>query len=272
MFRRRFADALANPKWVAGTLLPPKSFGGPGFRKSGANAYGGARNFSAPRIPVSPLAVSDEVSAKIGAQNAGIRGFWASKPGPRFWGYGSRVGRCRLYGRNSDCSPNSENPEIEISGHGRRVRGEVRNSVAPPFSTPPSAVPEGGFCENRGLKLGVLGGPAIARDSPAVCPNVGRFRGGPGRLGASPDSSREIREFGFRDIGITVRISRGGGSGITVRSRVPRSCCRQLRVGFRPKAGLKPGVKAGRPRIDVSERPLSHIGRPRSDLRICDSL
>ena len=161
---------------------------------------------------------------------------------------------------------------MRAQGIGDASWREVCNFVAPPFSTPPSAVPEGGFCENRGLELGVLGGPAVARDLPAVCPNDGRFRAGAGRLGASPDSPRGIREFGFRDIGITVRISRGGGSGITVRSRVPRSCCRQLRVGFRPNTDMKPGVKAGRPRSDVSERPLLDIGRPRIDLRICDSL
>ena len=54
--------------------------------------------------------------------------------------------------------------KLRFQGMGDASRREVRNSVAPPFSTPPSAVPEGGFCENRGLKLGVLGGPAIARN------------------------------------------------------------------------------------------------------------
>ena len=51
-----------------------------------------------------------------------------------------------------------------FQGVGDASRREVCNFAAPPFSTPPSAVPEGGFCGNRSLKLGVLRGPAIARD------------------------------------------------------------------------------------------------------------
>ena len=104
-----------------GALLLPKSFGGFGFRKSGADAYGRARNFSAPHFPISLLAVSEKVSDTIGARDAGIRGFGLPNRARGFGDTGPRAGRCRLYGRNSDCPGNLENPEIEISGRRRRV-------------------------------------------------------------------------------------------------------------------------------------------------------
>lgn len=112
------------------------------------------------------------------------------------------------------------------------------------------------FRKERAAKIGVRNSGFLAgRPSPRFCQRSAEtpadFGPAPADLGSLPivlgKSWIDLRggtPVGFRDIGID---SRGGGSGITVRSRIPRSCCRQHWSGFRPRTGFLLGVVAGQP-------------------------